>query len=141
LAAVEFAGARLSALRDALLTIPPEAFQSPESLAEALSAAGRADERNRILALAAKMPNWWCLRPEASLADAELVLRQSLALHRRAGALNRELKLAERALALEPNERNFARLLDIKTQLAELTDAEAAIEGFGEQSGRVSSTI
>ena len=141
LAAVEFAGVRLGALRDALLTIPPEAFQSPESLAEALSAAGRADERNRILALAAKMPNWWCLRPEASLADAELVLRQSLALHRRAGALNRELKLAERALALEPNERNFARLLDIKTQLAELTDAEAAIEGFGEQSGRVSSTI
>jgi len=32
-------------------------------------------------------------------------------------------------------------LLDIKTQLAELTHAEAAIEGFGEQSGRASSTI
>ncbi|HTR14925.1 MAG TPA: DNA primase [Roseiarcus sp.] len=141
LAAVELSAGKLAALRDALLNAPAEALQSPFTLAEALAAAGRAEERDRILALAAKMPNWWCLRPEASLADAELVLRQGLALHRRAGALNKELKLAERSLALEPNERNFARLLDIKTQLAELTHAEAAIEGFGEQSGRASSTI
>ncbi len=76
------------------------------------------------------MPNWWCLRAEAAPTDAEHVLRQSLALHRRAGALNRELKLAERSLADEPNEQNFARLLDIKTHLADLAHAEAAIEGF-----------
>ena len=63
------------------------------------------------------------------------MLRQSLALHRRAGALNRELKLAERSLAAEPNEQNFARLLDIKAHLADLANAEAAIEGFGEYSG------
>ena len=84
------------------------------------------------------MPNWWCLRAEAAPADAEHVLRQSLALHRRAGALNRELKLAERSLAAEPNEQNFARLLDIKTNLADLAHAEAAIDGFGEESGRAS---
>ncbi len=64
-----------------------------------------------------------------------------MALHRRAGALNRELKLAERSLADEPNEQNFARLLDIKAHLAELANAEAAIDGFGDLSGRSSSSM
>jgi len=81
------------------------------------------------------------MRPEAALPDADLVLRQSLALHRRAGALHRDLKLAERSLAAEPNELNLARLLDIKANLADLADAEAAIDGFGDQSGRASSAI
>ena len=87
------------------------------------------------------MPIWWCMRPEAAPQDADLVLRQSLALHRRAGALNRDLKLAERLLATEPNELNLARLLDIKANLADLADGEAAIDGFGDQSGRLSSAI
>ena len=126
---------------DALIAAQPEALQSPEALAEALKAGGCGEERDRILALAARMPNWWCLRADAAPSDAEHVLRQSLALHRRAGALNRELKLAERSLATEPNEQNFARLLDIKAHLADLAHAEAAIDGFGAESGRTSSTI
>jgi DNA primase len=141
LAAAEFMGAALTALRDALLTAPAEALDSALSLGEWLSRAGHGVERERILALAAKMPNWWCMRPEAAPSDADLVLRQSLALHRRAGALHRDLKLAERSLAAEPNELNLARLLDIKANLADLADAEAAIDGFGDQSGRASSAI
>ncbi|MGA8713053.1 MAG: DNA primase [Roseiarcus sp.] len=136
LAALDFAGKKLASFRDALIAAPAEAMQSPEALAEALSAAGQAEERARILALAARMPNWWCLRADAAPSDAEHVLRQTLALHRRAGALNRELKLAERSLAAEPNDQNFARLLDIKADLADLAHAEAAIDGFGEHSGR-----
>jgi DNA primase len=141
LAALEFAGAKLAAFRDALIALPPEALQSPEALAEALERTGKSDERDRILGFAAKMPNWWCLRADAALSDAEHVLRQSLGLHRRSGALNRELKLAERSLAAEPNEQNFARLQDIKAHLADLAHAEAAIDGFGEQSGRPSPNI
>jgi DNA primase len=141
LAALDFAAAKLARFRDALCALPPEALRSAEALAEALKAADRGEELDSILAQAARMPNWWCLRAEAAPADAEQVLRQSLALHQRAGALNRELKLAERLLAQEPNEQNFARLLDIKTHLADLAHAEAAIDGFGEQSGRASSTI
>jgi len=140
-AALDFAGKRLAAFRDALIAAPSEALQSPEALAEALKAGGQAEERERILALAAKMPNWWCLSADAAPSDAALVLRQSLALHRRAGALNRELKLAERSLAAEPNEQNLARLLDIKAHLADLAHAEAAIDGFGEHSGRPSPSI
>ena len=141
LAATEFTGAGLSALRDALLAAPAEALMSSAALAEWLTGAGRGPDRERILDLAAKMPNWWCMRPEAAPSDADLVLRQSLALHRRAGALHRDLKLAERLLATEPNELNLARLLDIKANLADLADAEAAIDGFGDQSGRIASAI
>ena len=46
------------------------------------------------------------------------------------------MKSAEAALATEPSEQNFARLLDIKSSLAELATAEAAVDGFGEMSGR-----
>ena len=141
LAAMEFAGAGLGSFRDALIAAPAETLQSPDALGQWLTGAGRGEERQRILALAARMPNWWCLRPEAAPSDADHVLRQSLALHRRAGALNRELKLAERSLAAEPNELNLARLLDIKANLADLGQAEAAIDGFGDQSGRIPSPI
>ncbi|HXE26641.1 MAG TPA: DNA primase [Roseiarcus sp.] len=141
LAAAEFVGAGFAPLRDALIGAPAEALGSAPALAEWLNGAGRGEERERILALAAGMPNWWCMRPEAAPPDADLVLRQSLALHRRAGALHRDLKLAERSLAAEPNELNLARLLDIKASLADLADAEAAIDGFGDQSGRASSAI
>ncbi len=43
--------------------------------------------------------------------------------------------MAERSLADEPNEQNFARLLDIKANMADLANAEAAIEGFGDAVG------
>jgi DNA primase len=141
LAATEFFGAGVSASRDALIAAPADALLSPAALAEWLKGAGHGTACERILGLAAKMPNWWCIRPEAAPSDADLVLRQSLALHRRAGALHRDLKLAERLLATEPNDLNLARLLDIKANLADLGDAEAAIDGFGDQSGRLSSAI
>ena len=141
LAVIEFGGAGLGLFRDVLLAAPAETLQSPDALGQWLTGAGRGEERERILALGARMPNWWCMRSEAAPSDADHVLRQSLALHRRAGALNRELKLAERSLAAEPNELNLARLLDIKANLADLGQAEAAIDGFGDQSGRASSPI
>ncbi len=141
LAAAEFMGAGLGAFRDAVLAAPGEALDSSAALSEWLNAARHGDARERILALASSMPNWWCMRPEAAPADADPVLRQSLALHRRAGALHRDLKLAEQSLAAEPNELNLARLLDIKANLADLADAEAAIDGFGNQSGRAPSAV
>ena len=141
LAAVDLIGPGLGAFRDSLLAAPAEALASSGALADWLNGAGRGPDRERVMAAAAKMPDWWCMRPEAAAADADLALRQSLALHRRAGALHRDLKLAERSLAVEPNELNLARLLDIKANLADLADAEAAIDGFGDGSGRASSAI
>ena len=112
------------------------AHVSAEAFAEALALRGLAAERDRILAAAAQMPDWWCLRAEGPLSDAEVVLRQCLALQRKTSALHKELRSAEAALASDPTEQNFARLLDIKTGLADLANAEAAAEGFGELAGR-----
>jgi DNA primase len=140
-AALELASQPLSGFRDRLLALPGEAFASAEALAGALAAGGLASERERILNLAAGMANWWCLRAEAELSDAEHVLRQTLALQRSSGALNRELKLAEQALAADATEQNLARLLDIKANLADLANAEAAIEGFGSLAGRGSTPL
>jgi DNA primase len=135
-AGLEFASVALADFRNRLLDLEPEAFTSAESLVAALAERGQDETLRRILEAAAKLPDWWCLRPEAQLSDAELVFHQCLALQQRAGTLHRELKSAEAALATEPSEQNFARLLDIKSSLAELAIAEAAVEGFGEMSGR-----
>jgi DNA primase len=134
IAALALSNRALTQFRDQFLAyaLEPPASASPP--------AGLLAERNRILGLAAQMSVWWCLKPEADSSDADQVLRQTLALHRKAGALNKELKLAEKALAIdaepEVNEQSFGRLRDIKGNLADLADAEAAIEGFGAMSGR-----
>src|SRR5271170_3389075 len=133
---LELASTTLTAFRARLVDLPPEAYATPDALAAALDERGDGGERKRVLAAAARMPNWWCLRAEAPSADAETVLRQCLALQRKSGALHKELKMAEGALAADPTEQNLARLLDIKVGLADLANAEAAIEGFGELSGR-----
>jgi DNA primase len=135
-AGIEFLSPALAGFRDRLLGLPGEAFAGAEALASGLAAAGLAAERERILSQAAGTPNWWCVGPGAEVSDAEHVLRQTLALQRSSGALNRELKLAEQALAADPTDQNLARLRDIKANLADLANAEAAIEGFGSLSGR-----
>jgi DNA primase len=138
---LELASTTLTAFRARLVDLPPEAYATTDALAAALDERGDGGERKRVLAAAARMPNWWCLRAEAPSADAETVLRQCLALQRKSGALHKELKLAEAALAADPTEQNLARLLDIKAGLADLANAEAAIEGFGELSGRKEAAV
>jgi DNA primase len=74
-------------------------------------------------------------------ADAEEVLKQALSLHRRARALRLELQLAELALGKDSSEANLGRLKDIQAQLSALGGIEAAVEGFGAQSGRATGTL
>jgi len=134
IAAVDFSNRNLATLRDRLLDLAAE--PTAEALAAGLAGSGLAAERDRVLALAARMPDWRRLRPEAAEDQVEQVLRQTLALHRRAGTLNKELKLAEKALAEDFSEQNFARLRDIRENLANLAGAEALVEGFGDGADR-----
>ena len=136
IAALEFSSHELSAFRSRLLDIALAVDPRAETLAEALSVAGLGEERARILSAAQRMPNAWSVAADAPLSDVETVLRQSMALQRKSGALHRELNSAASALESDPSERNLARLLDIKASLADLGDAEAAVEGFGSASGR-----
>lgn len=61
-------------------------------------------------------------------ADLESVfdsIRQALVLHHRARTLHSELKAAERALADEPTEANFAWMKDVKARLEDVEGTEA----------------
>jgi DNA primase len=136
IAALEFSSSELSTFRSRLLDIALAADPRAETLADALGVAGLGEERARILGAAQRMPNAWSVAEDAPMRDVETVLRQSMALQRKSGALHRELNSAASALESDPSERNLARLLDIKASLADLGDAEAAVEGFGSASGR-----
>jgi DNA primase len=138
IATLEFV-APLAMFRSRLLDVALSA--EPERLAEALDAAGLGEERRRLTELARRMPSGWCVGPEAPPADVETALRQSMALQRKSGALHKELKSAALALETDPSEQNLARLLDIKASLADLNDAEAAVEGFGLASGRIAPPV
>ena len=128
ISALEFASPRLKHLRDELAHLPPESFANSESLSAAVEKAGLGDARDAVLAEARRAPIWRRLAPEAEIEGAEHVLRQALALHRKHGALNRELRAAQQLLADEPSEHNLARLRDIKAGLDDLADSEASVE-------------
>ncbi|MGA7384554.1 MAG: DNA primase [Methylocella sp.] len=83
----------------------------------------------------------WYAKAGAADADADEVLKQALSLHRRARTLHRELQLAELALGKDSSEVNLGRLKDIQAQLSALGGIEAAVEGYGAQSGRPSGTL
>jgi DNA primase len=51
------------------------------------------------------------------------------------------LQLAELALGKDSSEANLGRLKDIQAQLSALGGIEAAVEGFGAQSGRPRGTL
>ncbi len=134
LAAAEIGHPDLARLRDFLLAEAHEIEDAAEVRA-AIDRAGLGDILSRLDGMAV-VSSLWCVRPGADISDARRALGQALALHRRAGALHRELVAAEAALAGEANDRNLARLQDIQGQLSTLDGAEAVIEGFGELSGR-----
>lgn len=80
----------------------------------------------------------WPVYSNTSREDVKLWWQQRTALHRKAYALSRELKDAERSLGEEPNEANFEWLRDVRERLSNIEGTEALVEGFGASSGRAS---
>jgi DNA primase len=139
IAALDFSGASGTGLRDALLGVA-DPDQTPHELREKLishglgAIVGELDSDATISTL-------WYVRPEAHENDAEVVLRQALALHRRQRALNRELRLAQAAHDNDPSDANWAAFIDIREQLSSLEGVEATVEGFGAFSGREDKSV
>ncbi len=90
---------------------------------------------DRVKALANPRHDWPAY-PDTAPADVRLWWHQRMALHRKAYALSRELKEAERTLGEDPSEANFAWLRDVRERLSALDGTEALVEGFGASSGR-----
>jgi DNA primase len=149
LAEIAFSSAEAGALRDALVALSvssaaaaPLDKTSPD--APSLRAAAKGQGFGAILlqldGMAAHASHWYA-KAGAAEADAEEVLKQALSLHRRARTLHKELQLAELALGKDFSEANLRRLKDIQAQLLARGGIEAAVEGFGAQSGRPSGTL
>ncbi len=134
LAEIEFVGRETTRLRSAMTALAAETYADHVELRLALDRMGLEPERLAVEAAALPMP--WPLKPDAAENDAGEVLRQALALHRRARALHRELKSAEIALGEDASEQNLARLREIQAELSGIEGREAAVEGFGLSSGR-----
>ena len=107
----------------------------PESLLAAIDKSGQQETWQRAVGLVRRARLWPLLR-EAALEDARDAFAQTLHLHRSAGNLHRELKVAEMALAVDPSDENMRHLVDIQVQFQNVQATEALIEGFGILSGR-----
>ena len=147
LAEIGFSSTEAGALRDALIACSSAAAAGDAptgggaaSLRAVMERQGFAPILHKLDAMAAHASHWY-LNPEAAEADAGEVLKQALSLHRRARALHKELQLAELALGKDSSEANLGRLKDIQAQLSALGGIEAAIDGFGVQSGRPGGTL
>ncbi len=84
----------------------------------------------------AKRLNEWFIGPEAAIEDARTGLRQMIALHRKTVTLERDLRQAENAFAMEPSEDNLGTLVALRHQLDSAVGSEALVPGFGAASGR-----
>ncbi|MBL8579320.1 MAG: DNA primase [Mesorhizobium sp.] len=101
----------------------------------ALDEAGLGEAWVRAFALV-RGTEQWPFMPDAALDDARGAFQQALHLHRSARTLHKELKAAEAAAAAEMTDESFRHLVEVQTQLLELQQTEALIEGFGVASGK-----
>lgn len=136
LADLPFQNKETAELRRALLDAHMDGDDADhERLAARLESQGMAALVAR-LARAAIARHDWPAFADAARSDVELWWHQRLVLHRRGHALSKDLKEAEKRLAEEPTDMNWARFLDVQRQLAALDGTEALVEGFGAASGR-----
>ncbi len=144
LAAMYFEAREANALRDLMVRSASSQADgeaaSTQALSQLIEEAGLAPFHARLEGMVAHA-NLWSVQPEAATADAAATLRQALSLHHKVWALNKELRMIEGRLAVDPNEDDAARLADIQTQLSTLDGTEAALEGFGAMSGRANRVL
>lgn len=113
--------------RQALLDAAVEDRLDEEALANRLTQSRVQEARTALLAVTGPAERLKL----AQAADPESVfdsIRQAVVLHQRARTLHSELKAAERALADEATEANFAWIKDVKARLETIEGTEAMSE-------------
>lgn len=133
---LDLANGDLRKLHAALLdALAHDMANEKQAVVEAISRAGCAEIWERAEALIRRTRQWPALEG-AALDDARDAFAQALHLHRSARTLHKELKQAEAALASDPTDENYRRLVEIQAQFRDVQATEALIEGFGVLSGR-----
>jgi DNA primase len=134
---LDLANSDLRKLHGALLdALAHDLANDRGAVVEAIGRAGCLDIWERAVALIKRTRQWPALE-SAALEDARDAFSQALHLHRSARTLHKELKQAEAALATDPTDENYRRLVEIQAQFRDVQATEALIEGFGVSSGRV----
>ncbi len=135
LSRVEIKAPALDKLRNEIIDIV--ALHAPlerEALRNHLVSRDLADIAQRLTSGAARKSDRF-VRPEASREEAEAGFLGLLARHRRTITLEAELKAAERALAEDMSEENWARLRAVHAQLEHSDHLESMSEGLNGQEG------
>lgn len=139
IAELPFVNAQADSLRRALIEAHMLGLDLDTHLAAHPASSGGAGDlkavRQRVEGLANPRMDWPAY-PEASPEDVRLWWQQRTALHRKAYALSRELREAERHFGEDPSEASFAWLRDVRERLSAMEGTEALVEGFGASSGR-----
>ncbi|GJE76342.1 DNA primase [Methylorubrum suomiense] len=128
LAALELVNPDAQVLRNLLLDRAAEVEALEPELLEARLRRSGLEEAHARLAALVNPGDRWMLDPHADPQRLEHTLHQAVILHRQSGALHSELHQAERALAEDGSEANFAWLCDVQQQLAVIAAAEAEAE-------------
>ena len=100
-----------------------------------MRAAGLGEGWEHAVGLIRRIGMWPALE-EAGLDDARDAFAQALHLQLSAGALHKELRAAEAALATDPTDENLRHFVEIQAQFRDVQTPEALIDGFGVSSGR-----
>lgn len=117
-------GAAAERFRQALLDAAEEGVLNEEALASRLEQPRVQEAQAQLLAVTGPAERLKLVQA----ADPESVfdsIRQAIVLHHRARTLHSELKAAERALADEATEANFAWIKDVKARLETIEGTEA----------------
>jgi DNA primase len=139
-AAMEFASRELDSLRREIIDMAAlEDGLDSARLRHHLNQRNLAASLDRLERQAEKLNSWHVAR-DAAFKDVRTGFEHMMALHRKT-MLERELKAAELALAENPSEENLLHLNEILEELRSGHGEEAAIEGFGEASGRAAGTV
>ncbi|WP_448953106.1 DNA primase [Labrys neptuniae] len=139
LAGLEFTNVEAGRLRQAVIDCVAHGLRESLEIETELKLLGFERLLAHIAALILPMHFW--VRRDAAFPDVRDGFEHTVALHHKYRTLHKELRHAEAALDRDFTEENWARLTDIKAQIAAMEGTEAMIEGFGASSGRGSRTM
>lgn len=135
IAALAISAPDIERLRQVLLHYADEETPDRTTMDAAIDAATCRPAVEKLVKLAA--PARLRASGDATISlDAEVALRQALALQRREAALNSDLRAAEIDLAADPNDRNFQRLRDLRAQLSNFDGMDASLDSSDGASAR-----
>ena len=139
LAGLEFENIEASRLRQALVDCVAHGLRESVAVEAELMLQGFERLLGHIAALSGPTHFW--VRRDAAFPDVRDGFVHAVALHHKNRTLHKELRLAQAAMDQDFTEENWARLTDIKAQIAAMEGTEATIEGFGASSGRTSRAV